>query len=74
MDADRQDLTRHLFTLATEILEGLHQTAVAGQASDAATAESAAAAVSLCRRADDLKALSQTVLIALEHAATEDVE
>lgn len=74
MDTDRQDLIRHLFALATEIVEGLHETAVAGQAGNVATAESAAAAVSLCRRADDLKALGQTVLIALEHAETEAAE
>lgn len=74
MDAARQDLTRHLFALATEIVESLHETAVAGQAGNVAAAESAAAAVSLCRKADDLKTLGQAVLVALEHAETEAAE
>jgi len=32
MDADRKDLVHHLFALATEIAEAVHDTAALGQA------------------------------------------
>jgi hypothetical protein len=69
MDADRKELVRRLFVLATEIAEAAHETAVSGQALSAPSAELALAAETLRRRADELKAIGRTISIAAGHEA-----
>jgi hypothetical protein len=70
MDADRKELVRRLFVLATEIAEAAHETAVSGQALSAPSAELALAAETLRRRADELKAIGGTISITAGHEAS----
>jgi hypothetical protein len=72
MDADRKELVRRLFVLATEIAEAAHETAVSGQALSAPSAELALAAETLRRRADKLGAIGRTITIASGGATTEN--
>ena len=64
MDTDRKELVHRLFVLATEVAEAAHEIAAASQSSTAPPAELNLAAESLCRRADELKAIGRTISIA----------
>jgi len=71
MDADRKDLVHHLFALATEIAEAVHDTAASGQASSIPAADLIRAADALDRHAGELQAIARAIVVAAGSDRTE---
>jgi len=71
MDADRKDLVHHLFALATEIAEAVHDTAALGQASSIPPADLIRTADALDHHAGELQAIARAIAVAAAGDRTE---
>ena len=65
MDRHHRDLVRHLFTLATEIVEDTHLVATKGQGAKLAPKEYLALSQRLRRSADDLNTAAGAIVATL---------
>ena len=63
MDDDRRELVRRLFTLATELLEDEHETAIDGQSPELQAQDYASCARRLQCAARRLAAVAETMII-----------
>ena len=63
MDDDHRELVRHLFAVATELIETAHDAAVAGQSGKIAADDYTAAAHRLQAAARDIAALAEAAMI-----------
>jgi hypothetical protein len=63
MDDDHQELVRHLFAAATELVETAHDAAVAGQSGEIAAGDYVAVARALRATARDVAVLAEAAMI-----------